>query len=70
MTLKNLLETGQLHEQEADPGEIRRLLRSAAKALDDAGQLNVSEAAEKLRRVLIDWLRENRPDLLEEDGRL
>jgi hypothetical protein len=149
MTLKNLLATGQLHEEQADPREIRRLLQSAATAISDAREGSVSavtrldaayraimqcalvalrvngfrpstsapghhalmiqtlgksiglpreqvrtldafrkkrnavdylgkdvddasatacvEAAGKLRNALLDWLRTNRPDLIEDD---
>jgi hypothetical protein len=42
MTLRNLLATGQLHEHETDPIQVRRVLNSALTALEDAGREDVS----------------------------
>jgi hypothetical protein len=44
MTLRNLLETRQLHEHDADPLQVRRMLKSALTALEDAGVEDVSAA--------------------------
>lgn len=42
MTLANLLATRQLHEHEADPHQVQRMLGSALTALEDAGLEDVS----------------------------
>jgi hypothetical protein len=42
MTLRNLLATRQLHEHEADPVQVQRLLQSALTALEDASKVGVS----------------------------
>ena len=42
MTLQNLLNTGQLAEHETDAGQVRKMLESASRSIDDARTATIS----------------------------